>query len=418
MTSPSQVDQQPLSSRRRPKSKRRHRDSPPRFEPLEARTLLSLPPTHLADVNTLGASSTPQTFTAVGPTTFFLADDGVHGQELWKTSGATAGTTLVKDINPGPVGFDIYSMTNVNGTLLFFANDGVHGEELWKSDGTAAGTALVSTEFDTRYMTGMNGKVYLSGEDATAGRELFETDGTAAGTTLVKDINPGIGSSSPDARVGTGRDQFAVLGGKLYFGANDGTNGRQLWSTNRTTAGTSIVDNINPLSVTTNKLGTDATGALDRANGIGVEIVTGGGDTIGGSTSESRNVISGNSGAGIKVDQPVVAGTLIEGNSIGSDVTGRASVGNGDVGVELAGSGVTVSQNDIADNVGDGVDAGDSEAIYGNRIVGNGYPSTEGGTLGTGVTTFGNNNSIGGTGEAQSNVIAGNASDGVAILST
>ena len=445
MTSPSQDRQRPVRSRRRTKTARRHRDSPPRFEALEPRTLLSLTPTLLADVNALGASSSPQTFTAVGASTFFLADDGVHGQELWKTNGSTAGTSLVKDINPGPAGSTIYNMTKLNGTLLFFANDGVHGEELWKSDGTtagtrlvddiatgpsssipgavstavlgsemyfnatdgthglelwktngtatgtsmvsdinpgpddsnpsqltvfngkiyfaanddthgvelwrsdgsargttlvddvksgtdssfpsfltvsgknlyfvaddgingrqlwksdgtpsgtalltvippysdggpivqrltdvngtlyfearfnlwksngtAAGTTLVSDEFDTRYMTGMNGKVYFSGSDPTNGRELFETDGTQAGTSVVKDINPGAGSSYPDARVGTRLDQFAVLGGKLYFGANDGTNGRQLWRTDGTTAGTTIVDDINPLSVGTSQQG-------------------------------------------------------------------------------------------------------------------------------------------------------------------
>ena len=38
---------------------------------------------------------------------------------------------------------DAYNLTNVNGTLFFAADDGTHGNELWKSDGTAAGTVLV-----------------------------------------------------------------------------------------------------------------------------------------------------------------------------------------------------------------------------------------------------------------------------------
>ena len=166
------------SSRRRPKPAHRQRSVPPRFEALESRTLLSLTPHLVANLNTLGASSSPTGFTAVGATTFFLADDGIHGQELWKTNGAASGTSLVKDINPGPAGSSIFGMTNLNGTLLFFANDGVHGNELWKSNGTVAGT------------------------------------------TLVDDINPGAGSSD-SYTVST-----AVLGGTMYFGADDGTHSR------------------------------------------------------------------------------------------------------------------------------------------------------------------------------------------------
>ena len=47
------------------------------------------------------------------------------------------------DIAPGTNDGSIKSIVNLNGTLLFAANDGTNGDELWKSDGTAAGTTLV-----------------------------------------------------------------------------------------------------------------------------------------------------------------------------------------------------------------------------------------------------------------------------------
>src|SRR3954469_17935469 len=50
---------------------------------------------------------------------------------------------LIKDINPGPMGSYPGEFTQVNGINYFYANDGVHGDELWRSDGTTAGTTLV-----------------------------------------------------------------------------------------------------------------------------------------------------------------------------------------------------------------------------------------------------------------------------------
>jgi ELWxxDGT repeat protein len=42
---------------------------------------------------------------------FFLANDGVHGMELWKTDGTPGGTAMVKDINPGASDAGIRDMT-------------------------------------------------------------------------------------------------------------------------------------------------------------------------------------------------------------------------------------------------------------------------------------------------------------------
>jgi len=59
------------------------------------------------------ASSEPINLTAVGSTLYFIADDGMTGYELWKSNGTTAGTVLVKDINPGNGYSELFNLTAV-----------------------------------------------------------------------------------------------------------------------------------------------------------------------------------------------------------------------------------------------------------------------------------------------------------------
>ncbi len=73
----------------------------------------------------------------------FEAGDNSAGVELWTSDGTAAGTTLVKDINPGAASSDPNDLTLIDDTLFFSAANGANGDELWKSDGTAAGTTLV-----------------------------------------------------------------------------------------------------------------------------------------------------------------------------------------------------------------------------------------------------------------------------------
>lgn len=70
---------------------------------------------------------------------------------------------------------------------------------------------------------------YFSADNGATGAELWKSDGTTAGTVLVKDIYPGTISSSPGA--------FFIFNGMTYFAANDGIE-RGLWKTDGTAAGT------------------------------------------------------------------------------------------------------------------------------------------------------------------------------------
>lgn len=160
---------------------------------------------------------------------YFLATDGPHGVEIWKTDGTSAGTTMLKDIHPGAQGyfdpqFNYPYFTELDGELYFAANDGSHGFELWKSDGTEGGTEMVKDisadgiyGSNPEHLINFNGTLIFTARDDVYGYEIYKSDGTEAGTELIKDIVPGIYGSMNDGYAGSIDPQFTVSGDYLYF---------------------------------------------------------------------------------------------------------------------------------------------------------------------------------------------------------
>ncbi len=181
---------------------------------------------------------------------YLIADDGIFGEELWKSDGTEQGTVLVKDIALG----DASSAINENKLLIldtalyFAANDGIHGNELWKSDGTEQGTTLVK-DINPGDQSGMashrsanlevlNNSIYFAASDGIHGFELWKSDGTEQGTTMIKDAYPGLGSSNSAPLFITNAN------GTLFFNANDGIHGRELWKSDGTEQGTTLVKDV------------------------------------------------------------------------------------------------------------------------------------------------------------------------------
>ncbi|MES2618741.1 MAG: hyalin, partial [Bacteroidota bacterium] len=67
--------------------------------------------------------------------------------------------------------------------------------------------------------------IFFTANDSIHGEELWRSGGTESSTYLLKDINVGINSAWNDFQ---GR-AFIKLGNKIYFNANDGVNGDELW---------------------------------------------------------------------------------------------------------------------------------------------------------------------------------------------
>jgi ELWxxDGT repeat protein len=151
-----------------------------------------------------------------GDRAFLIVDDGRHGRELWTSDGTATGARRLTGFaaaDPfGPAGLPGAMSGSLGSRLLFFAEDGgegSHGNEPWWSDGTPAGTHQLADlcpgpcssagaalaplhNFDTG-----TGEVLFSAATPALGRELWRTDGTAAGTSLVSDFCTGPCSGDP-----------------------------------------------------------------------------------------------------------------------------------------------------------------------------------------------------------------------------
>ncbi|MEZ5988817.1 MAG: hypothetical protein R3F30_06785 [Planctomycetota bacterium] len=189
--------------------------------------------------------SSPRSMAALGDKLLFVATDATSGRELWISDGSTAGTQLLADVRAGSSSSSPNYLCRLGGAVLFTANDGATGVELWTTDGTKAGTKLLvdirsgSSSSSPSYLTRVRDKVYFSANSGN-GSELWVTDGTAAGTALVKDINT---TSATASSAPYGMTQLGTSA-RFLFRANDGVNGYELWISDGTAAGTTMVKDI------------------------------------------------------------------------------------------------------------------------------------------------------------------------------
>ena len=244
----------------------------------------------MLDIRPGAGSANPQYLIDINGILYFQANDGVYGEELWRSDGTAAGTTLAVDINEGIADAQVHAIISEDGQLYFSARDQQHGQELWTSDGTPEGTRLIknmrddgNNESQPFQLTLFNDQLYFSATDGIHGRELWTSDGTPDGTVLVKDLWAGSG----DGYSGYGFGEVAAVGDVLYipafkagfdgvlwrsdgtpdgtiplksfnhrvnsltavadvlfFEADDGVHGRELWKSDGTPEGTVLVKDI------------------------------------------------------------------------------------------------------------------------------------------------------------------------------
>ncbi|HVG06110.1 MAG TPA: hypothetical protein VNM67_00230 [Thermoanaerobaculia bacterium] len=183
----------------------------------------------------------PEKLSAAGGRLYFAArktSDPESRLRPWVSDGTDGSTELLADVTVGEPVFaplDRSPFVEFEGRVWFAASDPQHGDELWSTDGTSEGTARLLDIAPgllgsyPRTLTVWNGRLWFRARDALHGMELWTSDGTAEGTHLVDDIAPGPSWSSPGAF--TWEAPAALTGTEtgLYFPANDGEHGRELW---------------------------------------------------------------------------------------------------------------------------------------------------------------------------------------------
>ncbi|MET0555384.1 MAG: Calx-beta domain-containing protein [Vicinamibacteria bacterium] len=182
-----------------------------------------------------------------GSITYFGTEEVGTGPELWRTDGTPEGTFLVKDVNPGPASSEIKLLEPLGrgNRVVFFADDGVHGVEPWVSSGTPESTRLLKDlrpgpasswpQSITAPSVQAGGLVYFAANDGEHGMELFVTDGSPEGTRLLVDARPG-----PQSGI-MGAAWLMEAGGDVFFTASDGVHGKELWTSDGTPKGTRML---------------------------------------------------------------------------------------------------------------------------------------------------------------------------------
>jgi len=357
-----------------------------------------------------------------------IAVDGVSGLTIWAGSCTVRGLVInrftgygVEITGTGAVIRGNFVGTNVAGTVGLGNNRGAVGSEggigLFAGSATIGGTAPADRNL-------------VSGNNNNCGRgiELWDASGNtiqgnyvgtnAAGTAAIPN---GCGGVVLDGNAGVGSDNNLV--GGAVAGAGNLISGNQV-------EGIFVQVGSATNTIQGNTIGLNASGSAVLPNGAeGIKIQSNG-NVVGGDDAFKRNVISGNTTQGVRLQGASATGNAIRGNYIGTDATGAIDLGNTSHGVILnagaAGNtigGLPAERNVISGNgSGAGVQgvridgAGTANNVVtanfiGTNAAGSGaLPNSAGGIA---ITNSAANNRIGGVAAGAGNRIALNTTYGV-----
>ena len=236
---------------------------------------------------------------------------------------------------------------------------------------------------------------------------------------------PNYTSNVPVVRIDGATAGASVIG--VTIGATGGGSTiRGLIITRFTGDGINVASGANNVTIAGNWIGTTGTGSTGVGNADDGLDIYGSNAIIGGTGANDRNVITNNGDEGIDLKGSGVTGHLVQGNYVGVDPDGASGGGNVDVGIAImSGTGNTIggtsvaARNVISKNK-EGMEINTSDNVVQGNYIGTDVTGTlnRGNRVDNGVQLQGSstNNQVGGTAAGAGNLIAFNASNGVDVV--
>jgi ELWxxDGT repeat protein len=175
----------------------------------------------LADTEVGNGSGYPRAFHEFQGALYF----GANG-DFWKTDGTSSGTVKIAEPNLTRILNASYNIVSNDDYMLFWGKID-SDKRLWRSDGTTSGTIQIDDQVgplfgtDPRELTAKDGVIYFVGDLADSGVEVAYSMGEINDAQNISDVQSGTADSDPFS--------LRACGNKIFFYAEDATNGKELF---------------------------------------------------------------------------------------------------------------------------------------------------------------------------------------------
>jgi titin len=344
---------------------------------------------------------------------------GISGGSGSNTVGGTtaAARNIISANGSGSLGDGVSIFSSANGNVVegnFIGTDATGHSAL---PNAVSGVGISSGQNNQVGGT-VSGAGNLISGNQTVGVNLFgsATNNSVLANTIGTDVSGTVAvANSTGVNINNGANHNTVAGNEI---SGNSTQGIAIF-------GNGTVTNV----IQGNAIGTDPTATQAVPNGIGILISQGAaGNMVGGTNAGNGNHISGNLGSGVAILGNTTENNVLLGNFIGTDVSGSQPLGNLDSGVTIAqgaryntvGGTDSGAGNVLSGNFLYGIDL--FLSATGNCVEGNMIGTDVSGTAavpngyGIGIYSGANNNVIGGATPGATNTVSGNNGYGIVVF--